>query len=207
MSQTSSNTRRHYDSATRRAQAARTRERIVAAAAELVHDFASWNWDELTFRAVAARAGVGERTVYRHFPTERHLHDAVMGRLEEDAGITYEDVTLANLVEVTARVFGSLQRFSVGESVSTPQDPTFADVDRRRRDALRRAVADAAPQWTEPQQRAAAGLLDVLWNLPTYERLVGTWNLPEEDATQAVGWLLNKVTALITAGDPPLDIA
>lgn len=68
-------------------------------------------------------------------------------------------------------------------------------------------MADAAPQWTEPQQRATAGLLDVLWNLPTYERLVGTWNLPEEDATQAVGWLLNKVAALITSDDPPLGIA
>ncbi|MFN8226268.1 MAG: helix-turn-helix domain-containing protein [Mycobacterium sp.] len=207
MSEASSNSRRRYDSSTRRAQAAQTRERIIAAAVELVHDFASWNWEELTFRAVAARAGVGERTVYRHFPTERHLHDAVMARLEEHAGITYEDVTLDNLAEVTARVFGSLQRFSVGESVNTPQDPTFADVDRRRRDALRCAVADAAPQWTEPQQRATAGLLDVLWNLPTYERLVGTWNLPEEDATQAVGWLLNKVAALITSDDPPLGIA
>lgn len=207
MSETSSDSRRRYDSSARRAQAARTRERIVAAAVELVHDFASWNWDELTFRAVAARAGVGERTVYRHFPTERHLHDAVMARLEQDAGITYEDVTLANLPDVTARVFASLQRFSVGESVNTPPDPTFAEVDRRRRDALRRAVADATPQWTVAQQQAAAGLLDVLWNLPTYERLVGTWNLPEGDATQAVGWLLERVTALITSGDPPLGIA
>ena len=58
MSETSSDSRRRYDSSARRAQAARTRERIVAAAVELVHDFASWNWDELTFRAVAARAGV-----------------------------------------------------------------------------------------------------------------------------------------------------
>ena len=144
MSETSSDSRRRYDSSARRAQAARTRERIVAAAVELVHDFASWNWDELTFRAVAARAGVGERTVYRHFPTERHLHDAVMARLEQDAGITYEDVTLANLPDVTARVFASLQRFSVGESVNTPPDPTFAEVDRRRRDALlERLLADS----------------------------------------------------------------
>ncbi len=179
----------------------------MSAAAELVHGFASWDWHELTFRAVAAHAGVGERTVYRHFPTERHLHDAVMARLETDAGITYDDVDLDNLAEVTARVFGSLQRFSVGQSIRAPQDPTFAEADRRRRDALTRAVRQAAPDWTPRQQRAAAGLLDVLWNLPTYERLVGTWNLPAQDADAAVTWLLNRVVALIAAGDPPLDVA
>ena len=61
-----------------------------------MHEFDSWHWNALTFRAVAERAGVGERTVYRHFPTERHLHDAVMARLEEEAGVTYEDLELAD---------------------------------------------------------------------------------------------------------------
>ena len=68
-------------------------------------------------------------------------------------------------------------------------------------------MADATPQWTVAQQQAAAGLLDVLWNLPTYERLVGTWKLPESDATQAVSWLLDLVAARITTGDPPVGIA
>ena len=117
----------------------------MSAGSDLVHGFDTWNWRDLTFKAVAERAGVGERTVYRHFPTEQHLHDAVMQRLEAEAGIAYEDVDLANLTDVTARVFASLQRFSVRQSVRTPQDPTFVSVDVRRRDALLRAVADAAP--------------------------------------------------------------
>lgn len=70
--------RRRYDSSSRRRQAAETRARIVAAGTELVHGFETWDWHDLTFKAVAERAGVGERTVYRHFPTEQHLHDAVM---------------------------------------------------------------------------------------------------------------------------------
>ena len=89
--------RRRYDTPIRRQRAADTRERIVTAGSELAHEFASWDWKALTFRAVAERAGVGERTVYRHFPTERHLHDAVMQRLEEEAGITYEGVDMRNL--------------------------------------------------------------------------------------------------------------
>jgi len=58
---------------------------------------------QLTFRAVAERAGVGERSVYRHFPTKRLLHDAVVQRLEEEADITYETFALANLADVTTR--------------------------------------------------------------------------------------------------------
>jgi AcrR family transcriptional regulator len=199
--------RRSYDSPERRRRAAETRARIINAAAELVHGFASWDWRGLTFRAVAERAGVGERTVYRHFPTERHLHDAVMAQLEHDAGITYEDVDLDNLTAVTGRVFASLQRFSVRHSTVESEEPAFVSADTRRREALARAVAAAAPQWSTRQKRAAAGLLDVLWNLPSYERLAGSWELPDEDATAAIGWLIDKVITAIEADEPPPGFA
>src|ERR1041384_5298844 len=105
MAESSTESRRRYDNSTRAQKAGQTRERIIAAGSELVHAFDSWNWRELTFRSVAERAGVGERTVYRHFPTERHLHDAVMARLEVEAGIDYEAVDRDNLLAVTTKVF------------------------------------------------------------------------------------------------------
>lgn len=203
MDESSTASRRSYDNRVRQQKAAETRERIVTAGSELVHEFDTWNWRNLTFRAVAERAGVGERTVYRHFPTERHLHDAVMQRLESEAGISYEDVDLANLAEVTARVFASLQRFSVRQSVQTPSDPTFVTVDHRRREALLRAVSAAAPQWSDADRRLTAGLLDVLWNLPSYERLVGVWGVDGDHATRAIGWLIAKVVQSIKHDQPP----
>jgi AcrR family transcriptional regulator len=203
MGESSIGSRRRYDNRVRRQKAAQTRERIVAAGSELVHGFETWSWRDLTFKAVAERAGVGERTVYRHFPTERHLHDAVMQRLESEAGISYEDVDLTNLAEVTAAVFASLQRFSVRQSQQTPTDPTFVGVDHRRRDALLRAVATSTPGWTDNQRRVAAGLLDVLWNLPSYERLVGVWGIDGDDATGAIGWLMAKVVQAIEDDNPP----
>lgn len=199
--------RRAYDSPARRQQAAQTRDRIVSAGAALAHGFASWNWGELTFRAVAERAGVGERTVYRHFPTERLLHDAVMQRLEDDAGFTYEDVTLDNITAVTGQVFAALQRFSVSNSSQSPDDATFTGVDRRRREALTRAVSGATPHWSQDQRDVVAGLLDVLWHVPNYERLVGPWNVPGADATAALAWLMDKVLAAIADDDPPPTFA
>src|ERR1700754_3484089 len=173
MGEPSIESRRRYDNRARQEKAALTRERIVAAGSDLVHGFETWNWRDLTFKAVAERAGVGERTVYRHFPTERHLRDAVMQRLESEAGISYEDVNLTNLAETTSRVFGSLQRFSVRESTPTPHDPAFVSSDQRRRDALLRAVSEAAPAGSTTHKRTIAGLLDVLWSPASYERLVG----------------------------------
>jgi AcrR family transcriptional regulator len=197
MGESSIESRRRYDNRARLQKAAQTRERIVAAGNDLVHGFETWNWRDLTFKAVAEHAGVGERTVYRHFPTERHLHDAVMQRLESEAGICYEDVNLANLAETTARVFGSLQRFSVRESIPA----SLVSSDQRRRDALLRAVSEAAPAGSETHQRMIAGLLDLLWSPASYERLVGLWGLDGADATGAIEWLMAKVVAAIDADD------
>jgi AcrR family transcriptional regulator len=192
--------RRSYNNSARQEKAAQTRERIVAAGSDLVHGFDSWNWRDLTFKAVAESAGVGERTVYRHFPTERHLHDAVMQRLEAEAGVCYEDVNLANLAVTTARVFASLQRFSVRESVPAPHDSAFVSSDQRRRDALLRAVSEAGG--SETRRRAIAGLLDVLWSPASYERLIGVWGLDGEDATRAIDWLMAKVVAGVDDDGP-----
>src|ERR1700680_3947068 len=92
--------KRRYDSPVRREQVAETRERILTAAAELVHGYPTWDWKELTFRAVAERAGVGERTVYRHFPSERELHHALLAHLAVQAGVSYDGMELDDLAPV-----------------------------------------------------------------------------------------------------------
>jgi AcrR family transcriptional regulator len=196
-------TRRPYDSPVRRRQAAETRARIVAAGSELAHEFDSWHWEALTFRAVAERAGVGERTVYRHFPTERHLHDAVMARLEEEAGVTYDGLDLATLPAITERVFSSRRSFAAREAFDAPADPLFVEVDQRRRDALLHAVTHATPTWTEAEQRTVAALLDVVWSMPAYERLVGGWDLDGDDATHAITWLMSLLADVIDRDEPP----
>ena len=192
---------RRYDNRAREEKAAQTRQRIVEAGSDIVHGFESWDWRDLTFKAVAERAGVGERTVYRHFPTERHLHDAVMTRLENEAGVSYEDLTLSNLADTTTRVFASLQRFSVRETI-TLHDPVFVSSDQRRRDALLRAVSGSRGD-SDTRLRMIAGLLDVLWSSASYERLVGLWGLDGSDATAAIEWLMTKVAIAIDDDDLP----
>ena len=196
-------TRRSYNSPIRRQRAAETSDRIVTAGSELVHELSSWDWSDVTFRAVAARAGVGERTVYRHFPTERQLHEAVMKRLHEQAGVDYDRVELHTLTALTARIFESLGSFAVGPSVTEPDDPTFHAVDVQRRAALRRAVDGAQPAWTDERRETAAAVLDILWHVPSYERLVSAWGFDDRRATSAIRWTMDLVIEAIERDEPP----
>ena len=193
--------RRPYDSPVRRSRAAETRERIVAAGSELVHGFATWDWDQLTYRAVAEHAGVGERTVYRHFPTERHLHEAVMLRLHEEAGVDYSGVTIDNLVEVTGRVLDSMGRYPTAPTGPQPTDQVFVQVDADRRAALARVVEEL--DLDERSRGEVAALLDVLWNLPAFERLVVGWQLEPDRASAALAWLVELVLRAAESGDAP----
>jgi AcrR family transcriptional regulator len=95
--------RRPYNGARRREQAGQTRDRIVSAGSELLHRSSIRDWRGLTVRAVAERAGVNERTVYRYFGNERGLRDAVMQREEQDAGIDLAGMQLDDIADIASR--------------------------------------------------------------------------------------------------------
>ena len=70
-----------------RADAARNRELIVAAATEV---FAERGLEASTAE-IAARAGVGEATLFRRFPTKDDLITAIIGvQFEEASGLAAE---------------------------------------------------------------------------------------------------------------------
>jgi AcrR family transcriptional regulator len=194
---------RNYDSPVRRQQVEETRERILAAGSELAHSLPVWDWRELTVRAVARCAGVGVRTVYRYFPTEQHLQAAVMGRLEERAGVEYDGMALGNVASVAAKVFGSLKSFSVNQTSPESDDPAISDADQRRRRALVRAVRDVAPRWSEESVMAAASAVDVLWSVEAYSRLARRWNLDDEHAADVLDWLIVLAVRAIENGEHP----
>jgi len=193
--------RRAYNSPVRRQQVAETRERIVSSGSDLVHGFESWDWRALTVRAVAERAGVSERTVYRHFADERELRDGVMGRIYEESGVALEGLTVEGFGDVTARVYDYLASFAVHPR--TLRDPTFVDLDERRREALLAAVRASTDGWSDDDRTIAAAVLDVMWNVPTYERLRSAWDLDADRASSAAAWVVGLVERAVRDGDRP----
>ena len=193
--------RRRYDSPLRRQRAEETRERIVAIGAELLHGFPIWNWGALTARAVAERAGVNERTVYRYFPSERALRDAVLARLEQEAGVDLDGLTLEGVQDVAARILEYASTFPI--EPRTPRDPTVAAANARQRAALVAAVRRSATRWPPVDRTIAAAMLDVLWSPVSFERMVTDWELDPDEAIVGITWTISLIQRALEDGPRP----
>ena len=193
--------KRRYDNSRRREQANGTRERIVAAGAELVHESSIRDWRGVTIRAVAERAGVNERTVYRHFANERTLRDAVMHRLEQEVGIDLAELSLDGFADAAARIFRFVAAHRHDERVQL--DETLVDANRRQHDALLAAVKAHAERWPSADRTVAAAMLDVLWAIASYERLVNDWQLDGEEAIRGLSWVIGLVEDAVRDGRRP----
>lgn len=194
-------TRRRYDGTLRRQQAAETRERIVAAGSALLRNSAIRDWRALTVRAVAARAGVNQRTVYRHFANERALRDAVMQRLEERAGIDLAQLRLENVADVAARIFEHVSSYPL--EPRRKLDPTLSEAGHRQRSSLLGAVGARTARWSPADRLIAAAMFDVLWSVASYERLVVDWQLDRKQVIRGITWVIGLVEEAIRKGRRP----
>jgi AcrR family transcriptional regulator len=163
------------------------------------------NWDALTIRGVAQRAGVNERTVYRHFGNERGLRDAVMGGLEEQAGVVLEGMGLEDVTKMATRIFEHVSSFPLGPSQAL--DPTLSEANRRQHAALLGAVSASTAEgnWSDGDRTMVAGMFDVLWSVAAYERLVRDWQLEPERAIQALNWVIQMVESAVVEGRAPTE--
>ncbi|MGO9029931.1 MAG: TetR/AcrR family transcriptional regulator [Acidimicrobiales bacterium] len=193
---------RPYDTSLRRQQAAASRERVVTAGSELLHAGSIRDWKRLTVRAVAVRAGVSERTVYRHFGNERGLTDAVMHRLEQEAGIDLEGMGLDDIAAVATRILDHVASYPM--EPRPPLDATLVDANRRQKEALLGAVAAAAGSWPEEHRVLSAALFDVLWSVEAFEHLVGDWRVDPRDAIRGLAWVIELLEQAVRAGRGPV---
>ena len=173
---------------------------------DLVMGFDSWDWSGLTFRAVAQRAGVGERTVYRHFPTERALHDAIMGQLTERGRRRLpaphprrrrrhlrrgSSVRWERSPSKTSR----LRRTTRPSSPPTRSDgrPCCGRCSLARPElSPERATAGWPPRWTSSGGcRPTTGC-------------VSAWGMDSEEAVAAIGWVIETLIGAADAESAPL---
>jgi AcrR family transcriptional regulator len=194
-------TARSYDGTLRRERAAETRKRILDAGSELLHRTSVRDFKKLTVRAVAERAGVNERTVYRYFGNERGLRDAVMHRHEEEAGIDLAGMQLEDIAKVAAQIFGHVASYP--RDPRPTLDPTLVDAAQRQREALLGAVAGDTEGWPQADQEIAAAMFDVLWSVAAYERLVVDWQIDHQRAVEGISWVIGLVEQAVRDGRGP----
>jgi len=124
-----------------------------------------------------------------------------MRRLEQEAGVSYERITLDDLADVTSRMFASLPSFAVAPAI--PRDETFAARSQIRRQSLLSAVGKLTRTWPGNERQLVAAMLDVLWTPTTYERLIAGWGFDTDAATHAATWALDVLIEAIRDGSRP----
>jgi len=85
----------------------------------------------------------------------------------------------------------------------TPRDDTVAAANARQRAALLAALEPQTGGWTPGDRAIAAAVLDVLWSVVSYERMVVDWELTPEDAIRGLTWTIRLVEAAVGTGAPP----
>ncbi len=112
---------------------------------------------------------------------------------------------------MTARIFAHVSSYP--PDARQPLDPTLLDAKQRQHEALLAAVAAHAGAWSDEDRTVAAAVLDVLWGVASYERMVVDWQMDPAEATRGMSWVIGLISQAIVAspgglaGDPGAEQA
>ena len=194
--------RSRYHSPLRQAQAAATRDRILAACASLMQ-----SGGDLTYSAVAQAADVQERTVYRHFPAKADLQTGlwewITSRLTHtNFAPRTTDELVANMrsafagFDASAPLIQSMLHSPQGVEVRVRQQPA-------RRAMFRTCVDSAAPQAPAEVRERAAAALQVLYSAPSWDLLRTFWNMDARQAADTIELAIRSLLDGLRAASQP----
>ena len=186
--------RRSYRSPLREEQAAGTRARIVDACLALVH-----SGGDLTYEAVAAAAGVQERTVYRHFPRKSDLESAVWSWIVDN--LTKADFAARSVAELEVAVRRSFEGFDAGAPLIQAMLHTRQGLAVRvaqqpgRREMFEATATTIALEASREEVATIAAALQVLYSATAWELLRTFWQLNAAGAADVVTFAIEALSA------------
>jgi AcrR family transcriptional regulator len=182
--------RRRYQSPLRHEQQRATRDRILEALADVLTEHGS-----ATVPQVAARAGVSERTVYRHFPTREQLYSALFTWvIRRDTTPSAE--TVDDLVGFMREMFG---RFGERPEVIRAMNTNELGRDLRsyraayRRQAVVDALASSLADVDEGTGRKATAAAQLLTSSTAFLYLRDFWEMSADEAADVVEWAVRSL--------------
>jgi AcrR family transcriptional regulator len=194
---------RGYHSPLRRAQADRTRELIVEALIDLLAERPS---DEISTRDIARAAGVSERTVYRHFPDRRELHEALAARLlAQPPSIDEVD----DLDELVVRVAEAYAAFDANSRVTIAAALLNVDPRRLASDTAHRTqrwvelTGRTFPDLDERQRLGLAAVTRLLGSSQTWLRLREEFGIAGDESAALAQWAIGALVEQTRRGLPP----
>ena len=175
--------------------AAVTRERILAAVADLLE---RGDADELTVPAVAEASGVSLRTVYRYYPTREALLEAA-GRWIGDELLRHpypSDLDeVADLYEAGCRDFEERPGLVRALALSQLGRSVRGYRRRERLETIGQALRSELTGLSSEELRRAEAVLAYLHNVLAYTTLREESGLAGEEIGEAIGWAIRTLVA------------
>lgn len=171
------------------------REAVMEAVGECLSDV---GLEQISFAEVAARAGMSERTVYRHFPSRELLLDAFWEWLHAQLKIVFP-TTAQELIDLPLSVFPMFEAREPiirGMLASAQGRRVRLSVNDERQAAIRAAVRDAVGKaMAEPAFTRLCAQVQLLYSATGWLTMRDYWDLSGEEAglaaSEAIAKLLN----------------
>lgn len=163
------------------------RRRALAGVAEVLR-----RGEDLTYANVALAAGIGERTLYRHFPTREDLLAAVYAWANEELG--FRGKYPANEAEQVAhlrRVFPGFDELApvIKQLLIAPEGRLARLSAKRERQAGALAlVRHEAPGLDRESERCLAAVISTLTAAATWQTLRDYWDMAGAEAAEAAAF-------------------
>jgi AcrR family transcriptional regulator len=178
----------------RRDQAHAVRERILAAALEVIEA-----GEEPSMRAVALAAAISERTLYRYFGSREELHAALVPLVRERASAPMAD-DVDGLPEYIRKLFTTFDRNArLARALTTAAwfpGTTSRPANLR---ALREIVDEAFPKAPAADRASTAAGLRVLYSAAGWAYLTDC-GLDLETSIHHVQWMTSTVLEKLSGG-------
>ena len=188
------NKRAAYHSPLRQAQAAATREQVLKGCIAVMETGA-----DLTYSAVAAAAGVQERTVYRYFPSKADLESGLWQWISEH--LTHITFRAKNEEDLIAAMRESFAGFDAGAPLiqamlhSRQGLAVRLSQQEARRAMFEACVAANVPDAPPELRRRAAAALQLLYSAAAWESLRIFWGMDHQEAAGTVELAIRALLA------------
>jgi AcrR family transcriptional regulator len=168
------------------------RDHIVDVAMELLCDTGT---ETFSHEAIARRAGMGTRTVYRYFPHRADLMQVLWERVREQTKTRFPEEE-ADILPLVHEAFGN---FNEHEALVRASLDFSGSIELRARGSLqgrpafRKSLASTLAELPPKQQRRVVAVALSIWSAPFWQLLRDRGELTGEEAQEAGVWAMETI--------------
>jgi AcrR family transcriptional regulator len=182
---------RDYSSPLRAEQQEQTRVRILEAVLE---ELTEREPEDLSMPAIAERANVALRTVYRHFPTKEGLMDAFwewwIGAFGVRDDVPVNPDEFPRYVQDLYAAFDKWEPITRALGRSRAGREVRSRTRHRRFEMLKKTMSSVTEKLSPTDRRRALAIFKLFDSLPGWETLRDHEGMTPEDAREAAAWAI-----------------